>query len=152
MTEALVIESLSTHVRCVISMYGDGIGAAARGACWRYIFGSVSVWLGPLPLLEPIDSCANADLERSTPEQLPQDEAYSQSDVHLKIKTSYGIDADTSDMDETALAKELLPDLLKVVKATLDSENELCKKKSLYVRLGCRGDWPNIEMPEWANP
>jgi len=24
-------------------------------------------------------------------------------------------------------------------------------KKSLYVRLGCRGDWPNIMPPGW-NP
>lgn len=30
-------------------------------------------------------------------------------------------------------------------------------KKSLYIRLGCRGDWPNIKPPGWdpssgANP
>jgi len=22
-------------------------------------------------------------------------------------------------------------------------------KKSLYIRLGCRGDWPNIKPPGW---
>lgn len=25
----------------------------------------------------------------------------------------------------------------------------LAGKKSLYIRLGCRGDWPNIEPPGW---
>nr|VDD24470.1 unnamed protein product [Brassica oleracea] len=29
------------------------------------------------------------------------------------------------------------------------SDKGLPSKKSLYIRLGCRGDWPNIQLPGW---
>lgn len=37
-------------------------------------------------------------------------------------------------------------------KSTLPLTHFMCcceGKKSLYIRLGCRGDWPNIKPPGW---
>lgn len=45
LSEAMVFESLSDHIRCVISTCGGGVGAAARAACWRYIFGALTIWI-----------------------------------------------------------------------------------------------------------
>lgn len=45
-TEAVVLGSLSTQIRSCIATCGGGGGAAARGDCWRYLFGFVTVWLG----------------------------------------------------------------------------------------------------------
>jgi len=45
-TEAVVLGSLSTQIRSCIATCGGGGGAAARGDCWLYLFGFVTVWLG----------------------------------------------------------------------------------------------------------
>lgn len=45
-TEAVVLGSLSTQIRSCIATCGGGGGAAARGDCWRYLFGFVTIWLG----------------------------------------------------------------------------------------------------------
>lgn len=44
--EVVVLGSLSTQIRSCIATCGDGGGAAARGDCWRYLFGFITVWLG----------------------------------------------------------------------------------------------------------
>ena len=84
--------------------------------------------------------------------QKPQYEAYAQSDVHLKIRNVETEDGlNEGDLSEPAsLAKALIPDVIKVLRSTLEREKDLCKKKCLYVRFGCRGDWPNVELPDWA--
>ncbi|KAI6707556.1 hypothetical protein NL676_010518 [Syzygium grande] len=38
---------------------------------------------------------------------------------------------------------------LSALKRLVLSERKLPDKKSLYIRLGCGGDWPNIKPPEW---
>jgi len=42
----------------------------------------------------------------------------------------------------------VLPALLGLV----DNEPGLPKGKLLYIKLGCRGDWPEIMHPEWQPP
>lgn len=44
--EAVVLESLSTQLRSCIATCGGGRGAAARGDCWRHLFGFITLWLG----------------------------------------------------------------------------------------------------------
>lgn len=34
----------------------------------------------------------------------------------------------------------------------LEKDDQLPKGKLLYVKLGCRGDWPDIQPPEWQPP
>eukprot|EP00898_Chlorokybus_atmophyticus_P001624 jgi/Chlat1/2462/Chrsp171S02352 len=46
--------------------------------------------------------------------------------------------------DVTQLAVE---GVLTAVKAIIERDASLISKKSLYVRLGCGGEWPNIEVP-----
>lgn len=44
--EVVVLGSLSTQIRSCIATCGSGGGAAARGDCWRYLFGFITIWLG----------------------------------------------------------------------------------------------------------
>lgn len=44
--EVVVLGSLSTQIRSCIATCGGGGGAAARGDCWRYLFGFITIWLG----------------------------------------------------------------------------------------------------------
>ena len=34
----------------------------------------------------------------------------------------------------------------------LEKDDQMAKGKLLYVKLGCRGDWPDIQPPEWQPP
>ena len=68
--EALVLENsaheqLSTFLRLVVATRGGGRGATARGDCWTWLFGSVTVWI---------------DLEGAD-EEAPQRDAYELSEV-----------------------------------------------------------------------
>ena len=33
------------------------------------------------------------------------------------------------------------------IDALLKADEQLCGKKNLYVRFGCRGDWPDLQPP-----
>jgi hypothetical protein len=48
LAEAMVLEELSSVARCCVSTIGSAKGAAARGDCWRHLFGGVTIWLGEL--------------------------------------------------------------------------------------------------------
>ncbi|XP_056160621.1 probable inactive shikimate kinase like 2, chloroplastic [Syzygium oleosum] len=45
--------------------------------------------------------------------------------------------------------KPWLKHLLSALKRLVLSDRKLPDKKSLYIRLGCRGDWPNVKPPGW---
>lgn len=68
------------------------------------------------------------------------------ADLHVKINIPEGDEYSTGE-----LAKATMKEVLPAVETLLKKDKELCKKKALYVRLGCRGDWPNLKPPEW-NP
>lgn len=145
-------ESFSSYLRCVISTCGNGIGAAARAACWRYIFGALTIWIGMLrshkiqsqfTFLSFLDSGDVAETK-------PQDEAYSQCDIQIRINAKSDPMSNEHSTDPSALASAILPQVLSAIKSKLEDESELCKKKGLYIRMGCRGDWPNIEPPDWT--
>ena len=53
-TEAVVLGSLSTQIRSCIATCGGGGGAAARGDCWRYLFGFITIWLGERQYMQPL--------------------------------------------------------------------------------------------------
>ena len=41
-------------------------------------------------------------------------------------------------------------EVLKGVKQMHDGDDKLLGKKSFYVRMGNRGDWPHIQPPRWG--
>ena len=115
-------EELSTFLRLVVATRGGGRGATARGDCWTWLFGSVTVWI---------------DLEGAD-EDAPQRDAYELSEVRA---TTTG---DGEDEDEAEATAERV---LVGIDALLKADEQLCGKKNLYVRFGCRGDWPDLQPP-----
>lgn len=49
LSEVAVLSQLSNQLRTCISTCGYGGGAAARDACWRYLYGHVTVWIDSNP-------------------------------------------------------------------------------------------------------
>ncbi|KAG4992226.1 hypothetical protein JHK87_025683 [Glycine soja] len=50
---------------------------------------------------------------------------------------------------DPAYAKNVAQACLSALKQLIKSDKKLPGKKSLYIRLGCREDWPNIKPPGW---
>lgn len=138
LAEAAVLESASTFIRTAVACRGGGQGAAARGACWRHIFAGVSVWL---------------DGRGAKAKPLPQDEAYSLAEVKVVFDAG---------ADPARTAQAILPKVEEALAALLtnyaneskkrgmpEAQQSLASKKLLYVKLGARGDWPDLAPPEW---
>mmetsp|Transcript_8227 Transcript_8227/g.30511 ORF Transcript_8227/g.30511 Transcript_8227/m.30511 type:complete len:268 (-) Transcript_8227:1068-1871(-) len=113
-------EQLSTFLRLCVATCGGGRGATARGDCWAWLFGSMTVWVD----IEGADVSA------------PQRDAYELSEIRVVVK-------DYSDFDGNVVAAQVLSG----IKQLVDSDDQLCGKKNLYVRFGCRGDWPDLAPP-----
>jgi len=66
--------------------------------------------------------------------------------VHFKINTDRegGV---LSNTEAEEVASSIMPKLLKALEETLEGDRDLCKKKNLYVRMGCNGEWPDIQLP-----
>lgn len=130
--EAEVLESLSTFVRCVVTTWGSGYGAAARGDCWRYLYAGVTVWL---------DTELAARADRG--DDMPHRRAYELAEVWVTAQGTGTAEEGVGHVAER---------VLRGVERFVDDDPEVCNKKSLYVRLGCRGDWPNIQLPDSLTP
>ncbi|KAL8141750.1 hypothetical protein V2J09_014782 [Rumex salicifolius] len=131
--EAAVLESLSSHIRAVVATLGGKEGAARSADRWRHLYAGFTVWL----------SVSNATDEESAKEEARKQvsdgsEAYSKADVVVKLG---GWDPDH--------AKAVAQASLSALKQLILSDKKLPGKKNLYIRLGCRGDWPDIKPPGW---
>uniref|UniRef100_A0A0A9GUR6 CS domain-containing protein n=1 Tax=Arundo donax TaxID=35708 RepID=A0A0A9GUR6_ARUDO len=131
--ESVVLESLSSHVRTVVATLGGKQGAASRFDKWQYLHSGFTVWL----------SVSDAGDEASAREEARRSVssgsvAYAKADVVVKLG---GWDPEYT----RAVAQGCLVALKQLTLA----DKKLAGKKSLYIRLGCRGDWPNIEPPGW---
>jgi len=122
LAEAQTLEALCTQGRVVVSTAGGGWGAAARGDCWRHLFGGVSVWLDGQP--------------SATEAEAPQRGAYALAEVQISA-------AELDSLPASQLADQALVSL----ETLLTKDAKLTGKKSLYVRLGARGDWPELREP-----
>uniref|UniRef100_A0A6P4BFC9 probable inactive shikimate kinase like 2, chloroplastic n=1 Tax=Ziziphus jujuba TaxID=326968 RepID=A0A6P4BFC9_ZIZJJ len=131
--ETAILESLSSHVRAVVATLGGHQGAARRADKWRHLYAGFTVWLSQT---EAIDEDSAKEEARRTIEDGRL--AYSNADVVVKFQ---GWDADN--------AKSVAQACLSALKQLILSDKKLPGKKSLYIRLGCRGDWPNIKPPGW---
>ncbi|KAL6183695.1 hypothetical protein ACLB2K_045106 [Fragaria x ananassa] len=124
---------LYSHARAVIATLGGQHGAAGRAHKWHHLYAGFTIWL----------SQTDATDEGSAKEEARshiQDGgvAYSNADVVVKLQ---GWDADH--------VKTVAQACLSALKQLVLSDKKLPGKKSLYIRLGCRGDWPNIKPPGW---
>ncbi|KAK3153404.1 hypothetical protein QOZ80_2BG0172060 [Eleusine coracana subsp. coracana] len=131
--ECVVLESLSSHVRTVVATLGGKQGAASRFDKWQYLHSGFTIWL----------SVSDATDEASAREEARKSissgsVAYAKADVVVKLG---GWDPEYT----RAVAQGCLVALKQLTLA----DKKLAGKKSLYIRLGCRGDWPNIEPPGW---
>ena len=132
MVENSVHEQLSQFLRVSLATCGaNGVGALARGDCWAWIFGMITIW---------VDDEESAKLSEENPERFPQREAYELADIRVVLK---GKELKEEEKGKTVRA------VLEGVKALVDNDEHFAGKKSLYTRMGCRGDWPILQAPEW---
>ncbi|WCJ29077.1 shikimate kinase like 2 [Euphorbia peplus] len=130
--ETAILESLSSHVRTVVSTLGGLQGAARRSEKWQHLYAGFTVWLSQTTATA--EDLAKEEARRHIQDKL----AYSNADVVVKVQ---GWDPD--------YAKSVAQASLSALKQLIMSDKKLPSKKTLYIRLGCRGDWPNIKPPGW---
>lgn len=131
--ESAILEGLSSHIRSVVATIGGQHGAASRGDRWRHLYSGFTVWLSQS---EAKDEAAAKEEARINIQNGSQ--GFSNADVVVKLS---GWDSDYSKMVAQAA--------LSALKQLILSDKKLPGKKGLYIRLGCRGDWPNIKPPGW---
>ncbi|KAE8703422.1 putative inactive shikimate kinase like 2 [Hibiscus syriacus] len=165
--ESAILESLSSHVRTVVATLGGSHGAAGRTDKWRHLYSGFSNWLSQTEALEYIpcniilagklvfsnyapNTCGTLGMlhglnahEDSAKEEVRRhiedgSVGYPNADVVVKLQVW---DADHSN----SVAQASLSDLKRLIL----SDKKLPGKKSLYLRSGCRVDWPNNKPPVW---
>ncbi|CAN6824924.1 unnamed protein product [Brassica oleracea var. botrytis] len=122
--ESSVLESLSSHVRTVVSTLGGKHGAVGRADKWRHLYSGFTVWV--------------SQTEATGQFSLHREIGYSNADVVVKLQ---GWDPTHS--------KSVSQASLSALKQLIILDKGLPGKKSPYIRLGCRGDWPNIKPWGW---
>lgn len=131
--ENAVLESLSSHVRTVVATLGGRQGAAGRTDTWRHLYAGFTVWLSQTEATD--ESAAKEEARRHM-----QDSKVAYSNAEVVVKLQGWDDAHSKAVAQAALS---------ALKQLILSDKNLPDKKSLYIRLGCRGDWPNIKPPGW---
>ncbi|KAL3817908.1 hypothetical protein ACJIZ3_003813 [Penstemon smallii] len=129
--EGAILESLSSQARAVVATLGGEHGAAKRPNKWRHLFAGFSVWLSQ-------SEAKDEDSAKEEAKKHIQDgvQGYTNAEVVVKLG---GWDVTYS--------KTVAQASLSALKRLILSDKDLPGKKSLYIRLGCRGDWPNIKPP-----
>ncbi|KAK2970663.1 hypothetical protein RJ640_017787 [Escallonia rubra] len=130
--ERAILESLSSHVRSVVATIGGQNGAAGRANNWQHLYAGFTVWLSQSEAKDEVS--AKEEAKR----HIRDGQAYSNAEVVVKLG---GWDA--------AYSKSVAQASLSAIKRLILSDKKLPGKKGLYIRLGCRGDWPNIRPPGW---
>lgn len=131
--EATVLSSLNSHVRLVVGTLGGHHGAASRKGKWSYLHAGITIWLSQSTAID--EASAEEEVVKVKQEG---SKAYANAEVVVALS---GWEEDS--------ARPAAEGCLKALKYLLESEKDLPGKKNLYVRLGCRGDWPNIMPPGW---
>ncbi|KAJ4784898.1 Shikimate kinase [Rhynchospora pubera] len=131
--EGVVLENLSSQARAVVATLGGKHGAASRFDRWRHIHAGFSVWVSKSEALD--EASAKEEARKHVQEG---NVTYTNADVVVKIG---GWDKDYT--------RDVAQGCLSALKQLTLSDKKLTGKKSLYIRLGCRGDWPDIKPPGW---
>ncbi|KAG5524258.1 hypothetical protein RHGRI_031060 [Rhododendron griersonianum] len=137
--ESVVLESLSSNLRVVVATLGGQLGAAGRADKWQHLYAGFTVWLSQSEAtVIVVEYNADEDSAKEEARRNVQDgsQAYTNADVVVKLG---GWDPN--------YAKSVAQASLSALKQLILSDKKLPGKKSLYIRLGCRGDWPYIKPP-----
>ncbi|KAM0024353.1 putative CS domain, HSP20-like chaperone, shikimate kinase/gluconokinase [Helianthus debilis subsp. tardiflorus] len=133
-TESAILESLSSHIRSVVATIGGRHGAAARGDSWRHLYSGFTVWLSQSDAKDEAAAKEEARMNIASGVQ-----GFTNADVVVKLGGDWDND----------YSKAVAQAALSALKQLILSDKKLPGKKGLYIRLGCRGDWPNIKPPGW---
>ncbi|CAI5514031.1 unnamed protein product [Closterium sp. Naga37s-1] len=109
---------------------GQGEGKVGRGR-GRWAGGGEALWL---------------DVKGDS-ESPPDPHFADRADVAIRLHLPAGWSMD--DVVSADVARAAAEGALTAAKAALDADPQLPGKKSLYVRMGCRGDWPDLMPPSW---
>ncbi|XP_022876905.1 probable inactive shikimate kinase like 2, chloroplastic [Olea europaea var. sylvestris] len=131
--ETAILESLSSHAQVVVSTLGRKHGAAERPNKWQHLFAGFTIWLSQSEATD--EESAKEETRRHLQDGL---QGYSNAEVVVKLG---GWD--------TNYSKAVAQTSLSAIKHLILSDKNLPGKKSLYIRLGCRGDWPDIKPLGW---
>lgn len=94
-----------------------------------------------MPLNSLPFSCADDTWQKEA--DAPQREAYEQAEIRIAIAK------DDSDLLLPAqMAEALMEQILQRVTELVKRDEDLCGKKSVYMKFGCRGDWPDLKPPD----
>ncbi|KAL3497900.1 hypothetical protein ACH5RR_040632 [Cinchona calisaya] len=129
--EGAILENLSSQARTVVATIGGEHGAASRTNKWRHLFAGFTIWLSQSEATD--EASARDEARRHIQDGL---QGFSNAEVVVKLG---GWDANYS--------KTVAQASLSALKRLILSDKKLPGKKSLYIRLGCRGDWPDIKPP-----
>ena len=84
---------------------------------------------------------------------MPQDEAYSLAEVKVVFEACTDVEVTAQSIvpkvEEALIALMTNFEREAEKKGMPDGQRSLAAKKLLYVKLGARGDWPEIQPPEW---
>lgn len=130
--EAMILSNLNTHARLVVGTLGGTHGAASWQEKWKRLRAGISIWLSQSKATDEVS--AEEEAQKAKEEGAT---AYSNAEMVVALSGWENC------------ARPAAEGCLKALKYLLESEKGLPDKKSLYVRLGCRGDWPNIMPPGW---
>ncbi|CAN4076296.1 unnamed protein product [Withania somnifera] len=131
--ESAILESLSSHARAVIATLGGKKGAAGRVNQWRHLFAGFTVWIS-------LSQATDEETAKEEAKRNMQDSGQGYSNAEVVVKLG-GWDPNYS--------KAIGQAVLSALKRLILTDKDLPGKKSLYIRLGCRGDWPDIKPPGW---
>ncbi|GAQ88015.1 shikimate kinase-like protein [Klebsormidium nitens] len=129
--EASIVRELSTFVRCAVGTIGGGQGAAADPARWNHLHGGVSVWL----------DCSSSGSKRDDSLKGPQHLGYTKCDIVVRFSLPEGATW------QPTVTRAVSEGVLEGIKKLLTENENYAGKKSLYIRSGCRGDWPDLAEP-----
>lgn len=73
----------------------------------------------------------------------PQREAYQQAEIRIAIAKD-----DSDAMTAPQVAEALLEQIMQQVAELVKKDEDLCGKKGVYMKFGCRGDWPDLQPPD----
>lgn len=132
-TEAVVLGSLCSQARAVISTLGGDCGAARKPNNWQHLFAGFTIWLSE-------SEAADEETAKKEAKKNFQDDHQGYTNAEVVVKLGGWDPIYSNTVAQAALSG---------VKRLILSDKNLPGKKSLYIRLGCRGDWPDIKPPGW---
>ena len=108
----------------------------------EYVACCIMSYVSTLPLSQ-LCLILCADDTWQTEPNAPQRDAYQQAEVHIAVAKD-----SSEEMTPAAIADAILDQVLQRVAELVKKDEDLCGKKGVYMKFGCRGDWPDLQPPD----